>query len=1279
MGFFTDKINRKQGAGPAPKPSGGGSFFSGSVQAHQERMTTTAAPPRLSIRGKVTDPVNLLKQAPTPKQPINLGLNINTSANSTPTTAPKTFDAVEFVRSIARDTLIRFPASVGEEVGRQALRLAGSDKADIQTPPRDTILGPVETYQSATKRRIAEGEDPTMAILKEGGSALLDEPLGVAAKPVLAFGGLAFKVISGKFAKEAAEKAAQQYDALAPAFEQTKLDLDDIIKNTAKEYGGVPVTVPLKSKERVIEKVVMEYGGDFSRLTDLARGSVIVPNSETAKKIFDDLTTKSDVVVRAKDRTTSPGYQDVLINVRTSNGNVAELQALTPAMFYGKMLPETSRATLGEKVFAQFEKTGIKPGEGHEIYEEARKLFAKAKRTAEDQARLTELKKSEITYYSRLREAESRLLNSSSVTTSTSGEWPKTPRPMISPANADASSSEVAGSTSKLVEPPSSLGNNLKNLTSSAPPVNIANTGLEKSVDIPAQYNKADDVANLPKVEQRAISAIPEFTAPENIAKLRGRNRGTITDKEAYETARSLGITEDEVLKFPVGKILTKEEKTAVSGLVQNAVESLRSVEANLPKALLTPEDVASRRIVEQYALQKVKVMKLLTVERGIAAETGRALQAHKMLAQSISDEEARMAKYLSDPKIPQENKDYILDMISRNGNDPDAMRDLLRKLNDPTIMEMIVEFSTAIKLYGIPTHLVNVLTSATRVLLNIPIRATSGAVDSALAKLTGRGQERYAREALLEATGQWQGWKESWKDALKALSDENYAIEARKIQDVTPKGPAIRGRLGKDTAFDSFLDSFGKGVRVSFRALGAEDMLIRGPAERGAAYVLIGRAAMKQGIKPGTPEFEKFVAENVFQPKGEVIEQMVKMADEALFQADLSPSMQAVNNIRNEFPTTKLIVPFFKTLNNLIKQSIQFTPVVSYALPSSRKALASGGGEHSDVIAKQIIGVSVLLPLSMYAMEDRITLGAPKNAGERDQFYAEGKQPYSILIGDTWYPYARFSPFSEWLVSAGLIAQSVKNDDEKRMVEVLTDAFFTMSQNMLDKTFVSGLNDLLGALTDPNKAENWIENFVTGATLPTIVGGAARSIDPVVREAEGIKEAYMARIPGLSDNLPARTDVFGNDIVRPGSALERFASPIVPSPVKVDLVRKELTDMDYVIGFPSQSAFGIDLTKEQHRQLKAASGKVIYNALYEIFTTPDFDALPPGKKEEVVQTVVNRARTRVKEKLFPEIELQKAIKDRLEERGMSSEDAEKKALEVYEKIKADQTQAGTQ
>jgi len=304
--------------------------------------------------------------------------------------------------------------------------------------------------------------------------------------------------------------------------------------------------------------------------------------------------------------------------------------------------------------------------------------------------------------------------------------------------------------------------------------------------------------------------------------------------------------------------------------------------------------------------------------------------------------------------------------------------------------------------------------------------------------------------------------------------------------------------------------------------------------------------------------------------------------------------------------------------------------------------------------------------------MEDNITLAAPKNEAERDAWYASGKQPYSIKIGETWYPYGRFSPFADTITYAALIGKAINDEDKQGILANTQAAFLGMMTNVLDKSFVQGLSNALTALTDPSKGEKFWQNLVTGSTVPTIVSRTAQSMDPVVREAENMREAFMAKLPGLSDNLKAKLDVFGEDVVRPGTPLQRFLSPVVPSQAQVDIVREGLSDLDIQLSFPSQKAFGQELSVDQYHELKVLSGKKTYEVLSDLFVDPDFQKLPFQDRQKMVERVISRAREAMRSKVAPEFELQKTIFDRVKKArpNLTDQEVQEKTDFIYNDIK---------
>jgi hypothetical protein len=792
----------------------------------------------------------------------------------------------------------------------------------------------------------------------------------------------------------------------------------------------------------------------------------------------------------------------------------------------------------------------------------------------------------------------------------------------------------------------------------------------QRKVDSP-NVSSVDNIISQPKIEQRFGENFAELKSADNIAAIRNRTRSPQSNAQSLEKAKELGYTAERVLRIPEGKALNAEEKLAVSGIVESERLALKTIEDRLKT--LDPDTDDFNVLRNEAARQKVKVFQMMAVERGVAAEAGRALQAHKATITAIEKNENQLAKYLAKSSTPQETKDYIYRKIEEFDGTPNELNKLLRELDEATLLEKFVEYATAAKLWNPTTHAVNMLTATTRMFMQSPIHALSAAFDSVLSKLTGKQRERFLSDAFAEVQGQYVGWKHAGHEAAKALKDENYAFESRILQDFEVRGPAIKGRPGKNELSDQIANGFGKAVRIPFRMLGVEDMLIRQPSQMGALYTAINRKARMMGLKPQTKEWDDFVSETLNDPVGsqgvEFMEQVQDIADQNLFQESLHPTLKKVSNWREDVPALKLVVPFFRTIINLQKQALEFSALAPI-LPSARKALREGGGARSDVLAKMTLGTAATIPLMHHALEGNITMAAPTNPAERDAFYAEGKQPYSVRLGDSWYTYNRFSPFSEWFITSAALAKAYENDDEKTAAELTAHVFFSMTQNFFDKSFATGMHDLMEALADPERAGNWVENFATGATIPNFIPLAARVVDPVIRETDDLRDAYISKVPYLSKTLDPKRDVFGEPLSRPGNAIQKIVSPVIPSPIEIDMVREELDLIGYQMGFPGKTAGGFQMDDETYRIYQAASGKIIYKALSQMMQNPGYQNLSPRQRERAVDKIVRDTRELVKSQVAQEQLIMQEIKNELKNQGYSSDQADDLAVKTYEVIK---------
>lgn len=190
-------------------------------------------------------------------------------------------------------------AGVGQAIAAGGLRfgysgakaltnLVSPDAAERAFKPRVIpgleFLGEIEPYQDATARRISQGEGPVSAALKEGGMAVLDEPLGMAFKPVFLAGSLLLKGGAKKFIDDGIEQLAKidvvddavkylknifegtddELKAVAPRFVEAKTP--DEVKTVIKEIVEESKPAAAKAAEmrpRGLEESVIANEGKF--------------------------------------------------------------------------------------------------------------------------------------------------------------------------------------------------------------------------------------------------------------------------------------------------------------------------------------------------------------------------------------------------------------------------------------------------------------------------------------------------------------------------------------------------------------------------------------------------------------------------------------------------------------------------------------------------------------------------------------------------------------------------------------------------------------------------------------------------------------------------------------------------------------------------------------------------------------------------------------------------------------------------------------------------------
>lgn len=160
-----------------------------------------------------------------------------------------------------------------------------------------------------------------------------------------------------------------------PAFRKMVEDIAEVTGSKPKFGVDKQTGSILKTRESSERKLRDELDGDFTKLRDVLRGTVV---GDSVEKTRDSAATfiakQGENILRVKDRhvgPTSSGYRDILVNFRTPGGLVAELQ------FNSKAMTEAKEAS-GHQLYDSI-RTGELAGKSFdELQAAARAIYEKA-------------------------------------------------------------------------------------------------------------------------------------------------------------------------------------------------------------------------------------------------------------------------------------------------------------------------------------------------------------------------------------------------------------------------------------------------------------------------------------------------------------------------------------------------------------------------------------------------------------------------------------------------------------------------------------------------------------------------------------------------------------------------------------------------------------------------------------------------------------------------------------------------------------------------------------
>lgn len=391
-----------------------------------------------------------------------------------------------------------------------------------------------------------------------------------------------------------------------------------------------------------------------------------------------------------------------------------------------------------------------------------------------------------------------------------------------------------------------------------------------------------------------------------------------------------------------------------------------------------------------------------------------------------------------------------------------------------------------------------------------------------------------------------------------------------------------------------------------------------------------------------------------------------IEDAKRATFQ-DASALADAIGKIENKNKATKLLIggllPFKRTPINIAKRGFELSPVglikgLTVDLNKVRKGTMSAT-DAIDHISQGLTGTSLAILGYFLASNGLLSASEPENDKERNFEAAQGSQEYALNIGPYSYTIDWAAPAAlPMFVGAEFYnALTAKYDDEEQAFKQATDALSRLFEPMINMTMLSGVSSTLQSATYSQTnplfaiAGNIAQNYA-GQVVPTLAGQVARTIDDTRRTTYANEDSWVPnsiqtflqrqanKIPGLSQNQPAYTDVWG----RPDTtenvwlrAAENFFSPGYGenrTSSDTENALRELynaTGDTAVLPAKPQKSYTIDgvkhnLTADQWLRLSNAKGQISLEALDSLTKSAAYQSMSDTEKVNAVKDIYDYA-----------------------------------------------------
>ena len=549
--------------------------------------------------------------------------------------------------------------------------------------------------------------------------------------------------------------------------------------------------------------------------------------------------------------------------------------------------------------------------------------------------------------------------------------------------------------------------------------------------------------------------------------------------KPQFEKLKGGKLSNDEVAEAALTsdimeRVVPKAESKQVASEFLRARQEVVAVDKEVTKLLKKGDNEMAEMVIKDL-IERLKVVKSGATDRG------RQLQALKIQAGEVGTRQ----KVLSQIAAISDKTDEIARQATKvKWDDARSVTKFYRNWVEPSKLEIFDEYRYSNALSGFGTQMRNFTGNLVQLIDRPVIKAFSG---------DPKGAALFVRGAI-------QGLPKAVENAGRGLRGElvPQKLELRRL--ATLKLPVV--------------------FQVPFRVLEGADQLFQTMLREGE---LASGASLKEANKIA----ERWVFRNALDPANKTGQGYLLSGMDALAQKFLNlrkPLKIGGKTVSNPVSWFSL---FVQTPLQIAKGGIERTPIVGLAnIP--------GVKNKKEAFAKQLVGSLVMLLSAIMAMQDRTTGPAPRDSKARELFYAEGKKPFSVKVGNVWIPMISFGVFFpalaipaawRWANEESPTAMTDSNwkKAEKGMLEIM--------KRYATLPFLEGLGTFVDIFSgNPSATFGSGMAFNASQLIPaaSLQRDIAKLIDNIYRRPKGFLESLMSGIPFLSKQISPHTTPAG-------------------------------------------------------------------------------------------------------------------------------------------------------